>query len=371
MPLLCRFMFLLQNISLYQFKNYDLKAFSFKEKVIAICGPNGSGKTNLLDAIYYLCFTRSYFNRQDAQIVKHGLPGLRLDGLFLKKDETYKVTGIIRENNRKEFLIDQSEYKKFSEHIGRFPCVMIAPDDVSLITGSGEERRKFLDTLLSQINSAYLQCLIDYNKILLQRNSLLKQMQEQHQKADLLLDTLDEQLADKGTFIFNWRKEFIADFLPKVKEAYQQIAGKSDQIELIYESQLFNQPLSVLLQLNRHRDLITQRTSAGIHKDDIQISMKDLFFKTIASQGQRKSMLFSLKLAEFTILKDQKGFSPILLMDDVFEKLDAERMHHLLFKVCVEENAQVFISDTHAERLSEHLAQLNITYQLIQLSAMD
>ena len=371
MPLLCRFMFLLQNISLYQFKNYDLKAFSFKEKVIAICGPNGSGKTNLLDAIYYLCFTKSYFNRQDAQIVMHGLPGLGLDGLFLKNEEPYKVTGIIRENNRKEFLIDQSEYKKFSEHIGRFPSVMIAPDDVSLITGSGEERRKFMDTLLSQLNPAYLQCLIEYNKILLQRNSLLKQLHVHHQNTDLLLDTLDEQLTEKGTRIFNWRKEFIADFLPQVKEAYLQIAGKSDLIDLMYESQLFNQSLSALLNLNRYRDLATQRTSTGIHKDDIQIRMKDLVFKTIASQGQRKSMLFALKLAEFKVLKEQKGFSPILLMDDVFEKLDAERMHHLLYKVCVEENAQVFISDTHAERLSEHLVQLNIPYQLIQLSEMD
>lgn len=361
-------MFLLKSISLFQFKNYLQKSFSFEQKVIAICGLNGSGKTNLLDAIYFLCFTRSYFNRQDTQVVTQGLQGLRLEAIFEKEKEDHRVTSVIRENNKKEFSINQSECKKFSEHIGRFPCVMIAPDDISLITGTSDERRKFIDTILSQINGEYLQWLIDYNKILLQRNSLLKAIHEHYRQDDFLLDTLDEQLIVKGNLIFNERKNFIRKLLPIIEQSYQTIAQKNDNISLYYESQLHRQPFQELLQQSRQRDIFLQRTGTGIHKDDIAITMKQQPFKTIASQGQRKSLLFALKLAEFSILKEEKKLSPIILMDDVFEKLDAARMHHLLNKVCNEEDAQVFITDTHAERLTTHLNNLNITHQLIQLN---
>lgn len=362
-------MFSIKKIVLLQFKNYLKKEFSFDQKVIAICGRNGSGKTNLLDAIYFLCFTKSYFNRQDAQIISQGTIGLRIEGRFVKEKKQYGVVAIIRENNRKEFLIDQSEYKKFSEHIGKFPCVMIAPDDVALITGASDERRKFIDTILSQLNPAYLQCLIDYNKILQQRNSLLKAINE-HQKQDgFLLDTIDAQLAEKGNYIFEERQSFITKLLPIVQSSYETIAQKTDGITLLYESQLLNNSFENLLQQNRQRDIYLQRTGTGTHKDDITITMNEQSFKTIASQGQRKSLLFALKLAEFKMLQDQKGFSPILLLDDVFEKLDAERMHHLLRTVCVEEDAQVFITDTHAERLSDHLVNLNIPYQLIELNS--
>jgi recF protein len=356
----------LQKISLYQFKNYLQKDFVFDKNIIAIAGANGTGKTNLLDAVYFLCFTKSYFNR-DAQVVQHNRQGLRVEGLFVKGHSPQTLTAIIRENNKKEFLVNEEEYKKFSEHIGKFPCVMVAPDDISLINNSSDERRKFVDTILSQINTAYLQHLIAYNKLLLQRNSLLKQAQEQHAMDEVLFETLNEQLAARGDFIFNERNKFVADFFPLAEGAYNEIAQKDDNIGIAYESHLLHTPFRQLLKANRQRDIAAQRTTAGIHKDDIVFLMNGQPFKTVASQGQKKSLLFALKLAEFSILKRSKGFSPILLLDDIFEKLDNERMQQLLNKVCVQEHAQVFITDTHESRLQESLSQLPVDFQIINL----
>jgi DNA replication and repair protein RecF len=359
-------MLLLQKISLCQFKNYPQKNFIFNENIIAVAGANGTGKTNLLDAIYFLCFTKSYFSR-DAQAVQHDRQGLRIDGNFLKSNTPQTLTAIIRENNKKEFLVNDEEYKKLSEHIGKFPCVMIAPDDISLINNNSDERRKFMDTILSQINTSYLQNLIAYNKILLQRNSLLKQANEQHFMDDILFETLNEQLIERGEYIFNERKKFLAALFPLVQEVYNEIAQKDDNIHIAYESYLLNASFKQLLKENKQRDIAAQRTTSGIHKDDIYFSMNNDPFKTLASQGQKKSLLFALKLAEFSILKRNKGFSPILLLDDIFEKLDNERMHQLLNKVCVQEQAQVFITDTHQNRLEESLSKFSVSFQIINL----
>jgi DNA replication and repair protein RecF len=360
-------MLLLRKISTFQFKNYTRQQWSFENRITAICGPNGSGKTNLLDAIYYLCFTKSYFSKQDAQVVQYGKQGLRVEGCFEKDKKSYNLVGILRENNRKEFRVDGEVYKKFSEHIGKFPCVMIAPDDVGLITGGSEERRKFLDPVISQCRQDYLEWLIGYNKILQQRNSFLKAAAEHNRLDESLLDTLDEQLCARGQLIFETRKKFLETFLPTTTQSYNSIAQKDDQVTIEYESQLSQSSMIDLLRNNRQRDLYVQRTCYGIHKDDINLLMNNQSFKNIASQGQRKSLLFALKLAEFETLKLNKGFTPVLLLDDVFEKLDAERMHNLLYKVCVEENGQVFITDTHAERLRVQLDTFQVNYQLIQL----
>jgi DNA replication and repair protein RecF len=314
-----------------------------------------------------LCFTKSYFSKQDAQIVQHGKQGLRVEGCFEKDNKSNELIGILRENNRKEFWINGEAYKKFSEHIGKFPCVMIAPDDVGLITGNSEERRKFIDPILSQCRQDYLQWLIGYNKVLQQRNSFLKAAAEYNRLDESLLDTLDEQLCERGQLIFETRKKFLETFLPSAVQSYNDIAQKDDQVTIQYESQLFQSAMIDLLHNNRQRDLYVQRTSCGVHKDDITLLMNNQPFKSIASQGQRKSLLFALKLAEFETLKLNKGFTPILLLDDVFEKLDAERMHNLLYKVCVEENGQVFITDTHAQRLRSQLDTIHVKYQLMQL----
>ncbi|MDE3235995.1 MAG: DNA replication and repair protein RecF [Bacteroidota bacterium] len=357
----------LQKLSLTQFKNYDWQQWLFNERIVAICGPNGSGKTNLLDALYYLCFTKSYFSRQDALLVQRGKQGLRIEGNFLKDDNKNDIVCVIRENNKKEFSLNGEEYKRFSEHIGKFPCVMIAPDDVELITGASEERRKFIDTILSQCNAIYLQQLIDYNKIMQQRNSLLKAAAEHQRLDDALLDILDEQLTGLGQSIYDQRSIFLQQLIPLSIEAYHSIAQKEDGLSINYDSQLHNRSLKELLKENRQRDLYLQRTSCGVHKDDLEIQMHGQAFKSIASQGQRKSLLFAMKLAEFELLKQQKGFPPILLLDDVFEKLDATRMHHLLEKVCKKKDAQVFITDTHRERLEKALTELKVHFQLITL----
>lgn len=368
----CSPMLQLQHISLVQFKNYTNRSFAFPERITGICGNNGAGKTNLLDAIYYLCFTRSYFTRLDAGNIKQGNTGFRVEGDFQVLDPAgnvleEKAVCILRETGKKEFLVNDAAYDKFSRHIGRYPCVMIAPDDAELITGNSEERRKFLDALLSQLNADYLQQLIIYTKVLQQRNSLLRSFAETGTRNESLLDVLDEQLVAPGDLIFRKRKEFLAGFLPVVKHLYNDIAGKPEEVNLYYESELKTSSTAELLQLNRQKDLYAQRTSSGIHKDELDIQLGNLSFRNIASQGQRKSLLFALKLAEMETLRNEKGFAPLLLLDDVFEKLDESRIANLLHKVCVQNAGQVFITDTNEDRLAAHLAELDIEFQLITL----
>ncbi len=357
----------LGSISLVQFRNYVQQQFSFTERIIGICGINGTGKTNLLDAVYYLSFSKSYFSRPDNQNVHHGLAGMRLEGNYELNSEPQQLVCVLRENNRKELVLNDEAYKKFSDHIGKLPAVMIAPDDVILVTGGSTERRTFLDTLLSQINKEYLLHLIDYTRVLQQRNSLLKQSAESGTTDEALLDVLNNQLSKKGSYLFTERKNFLSEFLPLVASIYQRIAGKDDGLVLQYESQLLTAGFDELLKATRQKDLVLQRTTAGIHRDDLLFYMGDALFKTEASQGQRKSLLFALKLAEWQVLKEKKGFTPILLLDDVFEKLDEPRMFQLLNWVCTESDGQVFITDTHALRLRAQLDGVGVPFQMIEL----
>lgn len=325
------------------------------------------GKTNLLDAIHYLCFTKSYFTRLDAQNVLQGRNGFRLEGSFDLNDKPEKAVCVLRENGKKEFSVNDQIYDKFSQHIGRYTCVIIAPDDAQLITGGSEERRKFLDALLSQLDNLYLQHLITYNKIIQQRNSLLRSFAETGQINESLLDVLDEQLIKPGDYVFKRRKEFMVYFLPAVKHLYHDIAKQPEDITLIYESQLMEAEFADLLRATRKKDCGTQRSTVGIHRDDIEINLGAQAFRNIASQGQRKSLLFALKLAEMDVLKKEKGYAPLLLLDDVFEKLDEERISNLLYKVCIENEGQVFITDTNQERLKEHLEKIQAEFEIIPL----
>jgi DNA replication and repair protein RecF len=382
-------MFRLSKITITQFKNYDFNSFSFTERIIGICGLNGRGKTNLLDAIYYLCFTKSYFTKTDGFNIRFNADGFRLEGTApaqpilaaTGKDENIrhnsedvqtvlnqdKIICIFRGVGKKELLLNDVPYTKFSEHIGKFPCVMIAPDDIEMIIGGSEERRRFMDTVISQINAAYLQQLIIYNKVLMQRNSLLKKFAEQGKTDWTLLEVLDDQLVQPGNYIFAKRKEFSLQLIPLVQQFYNKIANNNEVVSLQYESQLNDTEFFSVLNQYRQKDFILQRSNGGIHKDDIGIQLNGQVFKTTASQGQRKSLLFALKLAEFELLKINKGFTPLLLLDDVFEKLDEGRMQNLLNWVCNENNGQVFITDTHKERLELAFGGLQSKYQIIEL----
>ena len=357
----------LKTISLVQFKNYQNRSLPFTERIVGISGRNGVGKTNLLDAIHYLCFTKSHFTRLDGNNIFHGQDGFRLEGDFAIWDKKEKAVCIFRETGKKEFSINDQPYEKFSQHIGHYPCVIIAPDDIRIITNGSEERRRFIDTLLSQLDAAYLQQLIAYNKVLQQRNSLLRSFTETGNKDLPLLAVLDEQLIKPGEKIFEKRKEFLVSFLPLVKQLYTEIAKQFENINLFYNSELLQASFAELFTINQTKDIMLMRTTAGVHKDDLEFNLNEQPFKNIASQGQRKSLLFALKLAEMEVLKKTKGFSPLLLLDDVFEKLDEERIINLLQRVCVENDGQVFITDTNRKKLEQYLP-LEQAYQLIDLS---
>ncbi|GAB4092041.1 DNA replication/repair protein RecF [Flaviaesturariibacter terrae] len=355
------------DISLFQFKNYFHQEFRFTERIVGICGRNGRGKTNLLDAIHYLCFTRSYFTRLDQNVPQHGQQGFRLEGHVRLNGRDEKVVCVLRETGRKEFSVNDQAYSRFSQHIGRYPCVVIAPDDVQLIIGGSEDRRKFLDTLLSQLDPAYLQHLIAYNKILQQRNSFLKNYGDGPSRDLQVLDILDTQLAGEGAPVFEKRERFLMGFLADVKHLYNEIAQSYEPLQLLYDSELLNASLPELLRFNRPKDLLIQRTAAGIHRDDLLFQMGAQPFKAIASQGQRKSLLFALKLAELEVLKEEKRLTPLLLLDDVFEKLDEERIGNLLGRVSADEEAQIFITDTSCARLTKQLEGLKQPFQIIEL----
>ncbi len=354
----------LTKITVTQFKNYTFSSFNFNERVVGICGPNGHGKTNLLDAIYYSCFTKSYFSTTDVINVQFNTDGFRIEALFADQ----KVVLVYRPGGKKELQLNDVLYEKFSKHIGKFPAVVVSPDDVELITGGSEGRRRFIDTVISQFDENYLQQLIIYNKVLLQRNSLLKSFAENGKTDFELLEVLDSQLFAPGNYIFRARKIFMEELVLIANAFYKRIAsGGEEVVSLSYESQLQVTNFEKLLQQHLQKDLLLQRTNAGIHKDDISIQLNAQVFKSIASQGQRKSLLFALKLAEFELLKSKKGYAPLLLLDDIFEKLDAERMQQLLQLVCIENDGQVFITDTHKERLEEAFTSLKTSFQLIEL----
>ncbi len=339
----------IKQLSLLHFKNYSEKKFSFSKRIVCIHGQNGSGKTSILDALHYLCFTKSYFHHIDTLCVTKGEQGMRIQGI-IENEKLNDIICILRENGRKEFSMNGESYTQFSKHIGKFPCVFITPDDTLLITEGSEGRRKFLDSMISQTNSQYLEQLIQYSKCLQQRNALLKQWADSAVKDFVLLSIYSKKLHELGTLIYTTRKNYCEEFIQHVQPIYAFLCDNTEQIQLTYFSQLENDSLLKLLDRYIDKDIISQRSNYGIHKDDILFSLNEMPLKQVASQGQRKSFLFSLKLAQFELIKKHSAKIPILLLDDIFEKLDEARSKKLIAYL-VNEKSQVFITDTHEERL--------------------
>lgn len=366
-PVICS-MIRVNRLSITQFKNYQQVSFDFPSRITGICGWNGVGKTNLLDALYYCCFTRSYFSTSDTQNIRFDTDGFRLAADFTYQGQNEELVCIHRGNGRsKSISLNGVAYPRFSQHIGHYPAVMIAPDDVEMLTGGSEERRKYLDTLFAQFDPDYLDALIQYNRILTQRNSLLKQLAEQSQQSLSLLDVYDEQLIPVATRLFEKRQTYTAELVPDVLSLYTLLASKPEAIQVRYQSALLEDSMASLLTRNRQRDLYLQRSTVGVHRDDLICLLDDQPFKQTASQGQRKSLLFAFKLAEYRLLQRKKGFAPLLFLDDVFEKLDAQRMQNLLDWVAGLTEAQVFITDTHEDRLRDALANCTSDYSMLRL----
>jgi len=357
----------LKKISLFNYKNFSEASFDFDRKINCFVGKNGIGKTNVLDAIYQLSYGKSYFNPLAVQNIKHGEEFFVIDGEFEKNDRTEQIVCSLKKGQKKILKRNGKQYDKFSDHIGFIPLVIISPADRDLIVEGSETRRKFIDSVISQLDAGYLQQLIQYQKILNQRNALLKYFALNHVFENDTLAIYNEQLSGLGHAIFEKRKTFLADFIPIFNLHHQAITGSEETVQLVYESQLSDHNLLNLLQENILRDRMAHYTTVGIHKDDLSFEIDHYPIKKFGSQGQQKSFLIALKFAQFEFIKKQCGEKPILLFDDIFDKLDATRVGKIVEMVNNDEFGQLFISDTHSERTETIVKSTHQSYSIFNL----
>ena len=357
----------LQKITVVNFKNFESQSFDFEDKINCFVGDNGVGKTNVLDAIYYLSFAKSYFNSVATQNIRHNEDFFMIEGLYEIGDKLETFVCSLKKGNKKVIKRNGKVYEKFSEHIGYLPLVIISPADRDLITEGSETRRKFVDNVISQSDPVYLQNLIKYSKVLAQRNSLLKYFAANRTFDALNLNVYNEQLENYGTLIFEKRKQFLNEFIPIFKERYKVISNSKESVDLVYKSQLHEQSFKDLFERNLEKDRMLQFTSAGIHKDDLTFEIEEYPIKKFGSQGQQKSYLIALKLAQFDFIKGQSNVKPILLLDDIFDKLDDTRVTQLISLVNNDEFGQLFISDTHRVRTEEVVKKTKQSYKIFEL----
>lgn len=357
----------LQKITLVNFKNFDSQTFDFQEKINCFVGNNGVGKTTVLDAIYYLSFAKSYFNPAATQNIKHSEDFFMIEGAYQINDKIESVVCSLKRGNKKVVKRNGKAYEKFSEHIGYLPLVIISPGDSDLIVEGSDTRRKFMDNVISQSDKLYLQSVIKYNKVLAQRNSLLKYFAANRTFDALNLNVYNEQLENYGTIILKKRTEFLEAFIPILRERYAAISSSKEQVNLVYKTQLDEGSFTELFAQNLERDRVLQYTSTGIHKDDLAFEIDGYPIKKFGSQGQQKSYLIALKLAQFDFIKSQSNIKPILLLDDIFDKLDDLRVEQLIKLVNNDEFGQLFISDTHKQRTEDVVKKTNQPYKIFQL----
>lgn len=357
----------LKNITLLNFKNYCDADLQFSDTVNVFTGNNGSGKTNMLDAIHYLCLCKSYFNPIDGQQIKTGSDLFMIQGDFDRNERNDKITCGVKRNQKKQFKRNKKEYGKLADHIGLFPVVMVSPYDVNLIMEGSEERRKFIDNVISQTDSHYLDQLITYNRILLNRNAFLKQIAITRKYDPTLLEILDEQLVIAGNKIFAIRKAFMDEFIPLFNEYYLYLTENKEVVSLNYQSQLIDFPFETLLKKSVEKDRVLERTTTGIHKDELAFEISEMPLKKFGSQGQQKSFLIALKLAQYAYLAKNKGFKPLLLLDDIFDKLDDHRVQKLMQMVSHKDFGQIFITDTGKERVKSVFEKIQVDVTLFEV----
>lgn len=357
----------IKNLHLVDFKNYPEASVSFSPKVNVFVGMNGVGKTNVLDAIHYLAVTKSYFNPVDSQNIRHDQPFMVIEGEFQSGDATDKIYCAVKRGQKKVFKKNKKEYDRLAEHIGTIPLVIVSPSDRDLILEGSETRRKFMDGVISQSDKLYLDDLLAYNKALTQRNSLLKYFAKNGRFDRDQLEIYDEQLIERGQRIHEKRAVFMEEMKPIMLEAYASIAGEHEDVSIEYSSTLNEMTLAEALDSSLQKDRVLQYTSTGIHKDDLKFKLKGYALKKMGSQGQQKTYTIALKMAQFEFLKNLTGKRPILLLDDIFDKLDERRVEAIINKVNNHQFGQIFITDTHVDRtgaIVKRIAEESVVFRV-------
>ena len=357
----------LERLSLVNYRNFESRDFEFDNKINCFVGDNGMGKTNILDAIYHLALGKSYFNPIATQNITHGKDFFLIEGTFFKNNREEKIVCSLKKGSKKLIKRNGKVYDRLSDHIGLLPLVIISPADRDLILEGSETRRKFMDGVISQSNPEYLRNIIRYNKVLAQRNSLLKFFTLNNTFDGDTLSVYDEQLHSLGTLIHEERKHFLEAFIPLFREQYLAISGGNEPVDLSYHSSLNVSELLPLLQESLNKDRVLQYTSVGIHKDDLLFQINKHPIKKFGSQGQQKSFLISLKFAQFQLIKQQEKTTPILLLDDIFDKLDENRVAHIITLVEDKNFGQIFLSDTHPERTENVVKAIHQSYKIFKL----
>lgn len=358
----------LKKLSLVNFKNFESFEFDPCEKINCFIGDNGIGKTNLLDSIHYLSFCKSFINSTDKIHIKDGEDFFIIDGIFQRNDVEEKIYCGVQETKNKSFKKNGAEYQKLSDHIGFIPLVFSSPTDVNLIHGPSELRRKFVDSVISQFDKNYLTNVISYNKALEHRNKLLKHYNNNKNFDNDSLEVWDMQLIEYGKKIFETRTKFRSEIIEIFQNYYNTISHNREKVDLIYKSQLSDCSFEKLLKDNIEKDKALTYTSTGVHKDDFIFVLNNFILKKYGSQGQQKSYILSLKLAQFDYIKQNTGLAPILLLDDIFDKLDQKRVVQITKLVSENNFGQIFITDTSYNRMPEILKNLQIQNKILNLS---
>lgn len=343
----------LKNLHILHFKNWLAADFEFSPKLNCLVGTNGSGKTNLLDAIHYLSVGKSYFNPVDSQNVKDDEQFFVVEGSFQRGESSHHIYCGLKKGEKKILKKDKKSYNRLADHVGRFPVVIISPYDRDLITEGSEVRRRLMDNVISQSDPVYLDNLVRYNKALQQRNALLKFFAANHRFDAASLEIYNQQMIERGEPVHRARQEFMEDLAPKLQHYYTLISGGEEEPEIRYKSQLHEGGFAGLLDDHLDKDRLNQYSTAGIHKDDLEFVVNGRKVKKFASQGQQKSFLIALKLAQYDFIKEKQQVLPLLLLDDIFDKLDERRVEQLVRLVHDADFGQIFITDTHPERTAK------------------